>query len=212
VAIFYEGIIRHTAVIPFGGNVITDDIKEGCKIIRRHAENLKVRFGSAFASESKEHEVVCIPGFRGKDPKEITLKNLAKIIQSRMEDIIELVHYEIENSGYSKKVLAGIVLTGGGSQMKHLTQLFEYTTGFDTRIGYPTEHLASTNQLENLASPMFSTGIGLVLKGFERMEMNDTANDDAHQGIKPITHNDPKLKESFFNKILNKFPRLLEDE
>ena len=212
VAIFYEGIIRHTAVIPFGGNVITDDIKEGCKIIRRHAENLKVRFGSAFASESKEHEVVCIPGFRGKDPKEITLKNLAKIIQSRMEDIIELVHYEIENSGYSKKVLAGIVLTGGGSQMKHLTQLFEYTTGFDTRIGYPTEHLASTNQLENLASPMFSTGIGLVLKGFERMEMNDTATDDAHQGIKPVTHNDPKLKESFFNKILNKFPRLLEDE
>ena len=171
-----------------------------------------MRFGSAFASESKEHEVVCIPGFRGKDPKEITLKNLAKIIQSRMEDIIELVHYEIENSGYSKKVLAGIVLTGGGSQMKHLTQLFEYTTGFDTRIGYPTEHLASTNQLENLASPMFSTGIGLVLKGFERMEMNDTATDDAHQGIKPVTHNDPKLKESFFNKILNKFPRLLEDE
>jgi cell division protein FtsA len=212
VAIFYEGIIRHTAVIPFGGNVITDDIKAGCKIIRRHAENLKVRFGSAFASESKEHEVVCIPGFRGKDPKEITLRNLAKIIQSRMEDIIELVHYEIENSGYSKKVLAGIVVTGGGAQMKHLTQLFEYTTGFDTRIGYPTEHLASTNKLQDLESPMFSTGIGLVLKGFEEMERYPEQDKEAEKINKPITHNDPGLKGSFFNKIMQKLPRFLEED
>jgi cell division protein FtsA len=212
VAIFYEGIIRHTAVIPFGGNVITDDIKEGCKIMRRHAENLKVRFGSAFASESKEHEVVCIPGLKGKDPKEITLRNLAKIIQSRMEDIIELVHYEIENSGYSKKVLAGIVVTGGGAQMKHLTQLFEFTTGFDTRIGYPTEHLANTNQLDNLASPMYSTGIGLVIKGFENLESSTSEEVEAPQKNKIITHNDPKLRGNFFNKILDKLPRLFDED
>jgi cell division protein FtsA len=213
VAIFYEGIIRHTAVIPFGGNVITEDIKEGCKIIRRHAENLKVRFGSAFASESNEHEVVCIPGFRGKDPKEITLRNLAKIIQSRMEDIIELVHYEIENSGFSKKILAGIVVTGGGAQMKHLTQLFEYTTGIDTRIGYPNEHLANPTQLDNLASPMYSTGIGLVLKGFEKMEhLPDDVSEAPINNNKTISHNDPKLRGNFFNKILNKLPRFLEDD
>ena len=212
VAIFYEGIIRHTAVIPFGGNVITDDIKEGCKIIRRHAENLKVRFGSAFASESNEYEVVCIPGFRGRDPKEITLRNLSKIIQSRMEDIIELVHYEIENSGFSKKILAGIVVTGGGAQMKHLTQLFEYTTGIDTRIGYPNEHLANPNQMDNLASPMYSTGIGLVLKGFERMEELPDDVNEAPNNNKTISHNDPKLRGNFFNKILNKLPRFLEDD
>jgi cell division protein FtsA len=212
VAIFYEGIIRHTAVIPFGGNVITEDIKEGCKIIRRHAENLKVRFGSAFASESNEHEVVCIPGFRGKDPKEITLRNLAKIIQSRMEDIIELVHYEIENSGFSKKILAGIVVTGGGAQMKHLTQLFEYTTGIDTRIGYPNEHLANPTQLDNLASPMYSTGIGLVLKGFEKMENLPDDVREAPTNNKTVSHNDPKLRGNFFNKILNKLPRFLEDD
>jgi cell division protein FtsA len=213
VAIFYEGIIRHTAVIPFGGNVITEDIKEGCKIIRRHAENLKVRFGSAFASESNEHEVVCIPGFRGKDPKEITLRNLAKIIQSRMEDIIELVHYEIENSGFSKKILAGIVVTGGGAQMKHLTQLFEYTTGIDTRIGYPNEHLANPTQLDNLASPMYSTGIGLVLKGFEKMEnLPDDVSEAPTNNNKTVSHNDPKLRGNFFNKILNKLPRFLEDD
>jgi cell division protein FtsA len=124
VAIFHEGIIRHTAVIPFGGNVITEDIKEGCTIMKRHAEMLKVKFGSALASESQENEVVCIPGLRGRDSKEITVRNLARIIQSRMEEIIELVHYEILNSGYSKKLIGGIVVTGGGAQLKHVTQLF----------------------------------------------------------------------------------------
>ena len=180
--------------------------------MRRHAENLKVRFGSAFASESKEHEVVCIPGLKGKDPKEITLRNLAKIIQSRMEDIIELVHYEIENSGFSKKVLAGIVVTGGGAQMQHLTQLFEYTTGFDTRIGYPTEHLANTNQMDNLVSPMYSTGIGLVIKGFENLEYSQPEESISPQKNKIITHNDPKLRGNFFNKILDKLPRLFDED
>ena len=89
VAIFHEGIIRHTAVIPFGGNVITEDIKEGCTIMKRQAEKLKQKFGSALASESQENEVVAIPGLRGRAPKEITLRNLASIIQARMEEIID---------------------------------------------------------------------------------------------------------------------------
>ena len=169
VAIFHEGIIRHTAVIPFGGNVITDDIKEGCTIMKRQAEKLKQKFGSALASESQENEVVAIPGLRGRAPKEITIRNLASIIQARMEEIIDLVHFEIRNSGYEKKLIGGIVVTGGGSQLKHITQLFEYVTGMDSRIGYPTEHLANTNN-EAIKSPMYATGIGLVHKGFEDLE------------------------------------------
>jgi len=170
IAIFQDGIIRHTAVIPFGGNIITNDIREGCKILSRHAEALKIKYGSASASENKENEVVCIPGLRGREPKEITLKNLSNIIQARMEEIIELVNYEIKNSGYSKKLIGGIVVTGGGAQLKHLTQLFEYMTGMDTRIGYPTEHLANSNDIEGIESPMFSTGIGLVLQGFKKLD------------------------------------------
>jgi cell division protein FtsA len=85
-----------------------------------------------------------------------------------MEEIIEHVHYEITNSGYEKKLIGGIVVTGGGSQLKHITQLFEYMTGITTRVGLPTEHLASTNTIEAIKSPAFSTGIGLVLKGFEK--------------------------------------------
>ena len=167
IAIFQDGIIRHTSVIPFGGDVITEDVKEGCSIIKKHAEELKVKFGSALASENREEEVVAIPGLRGRPPKEITLKNLANIIQARMEEIIEHVYYEIRNSGYEKKLIAGIVLTGGGALLKHLAQLTEFMTGMDTRIGYPNEHLAP-DVPDEMASPMYATGIGLVIEGIER--------------------------------------------
>ena len=200
VAIFHEGVIRHTAVIPFGGNVITDDIKEGCTILRRHAEALKVKFGSALASESLETEVVCIPGLRGRDAKEITLRNLASIIQARMEEIIEHVYYEIRNSGYEKKLIAGIVVTGGGAQLKHITQLFEFITGMTTRVGLPTEHLASTNTIDSITSPMYSTGIGLVMKGFEGVETHRPVETTAGQ-VK--THSN-KSRGSFFDTIVTK--------
>lgn len=166
-AIFQDGIIRHTAVIPFGGEILTEDIKEGCSIIKKHAEELKIKFGSALASENRDDEVVAIPGLRGRPPKEITLKNLAHIIQARMEEIIEHVYYEIRNSGFEKKLIAGIVLTGGGALLKHLAQLTEFMTGMDTRIGYPNEHLAPETP-DEMASPMYATGIGLVIQGAER--------------------------------------------
>lgn len=168
IAIFQDGIIRHTAVIPFGGDIITEDVKEGCTIIKKHAEELKVKFGSALASENRDEEVVAIPGLRGRPPKEITLKNLASIIQARMEEIIDHIHYEIKNSGYEKKLIGGIVLTGGGALLKHLAQLTEFITGMDTRIGYPNEHLAN-DVPDEMASPMYSTGIGLVIEGFTRL-------------------------------------------
>lgn len=166
-AIFQDGIIRHTAVIPFGGEVLTEDVKEGCSIIKKHAEELKVKFGSALASENRDDEVVAIPGLRGRPPKEITLRNLASIIQARMEEIIEQVYYEIRNSGYEKKLIAGIVLTGGGALLKHIAQLTEFMTGMDTRIGYPNEHLAPGTP-DEMASPMYATGVGLVIEGADR--------------------------------------------
>ena len=169
IAIFQDGIIRHTAVIPFGGDIITEDIKEGCTIIKKHAEELKIKFGSSLASENKDEEVVAIPGLRGRPPKEITLKNLASIIQARMEEIIDHIHYEIKNSGYEKKLIGGIVLTGGGALLNHLVQLTEFVTGMDTRIGYPNEHLAK-DVPDEMASPMYATGIGLVIEGVRRLD------------------------------------------
>ena len=168
-AIFKDGIIRHTAVIPFGGNVITEDIKEGCSIIERQAELLKVKFGSAWPGENRDNEVVSIPGLRGRDPKEITLKNLSKIIHARVVEIMNQVYGEIKNYGHDdqkKKLIAGIVLTGGGSQLKHLKQLVEFITGMDTRIGYPNEHLAG-NSDPKIASPLYATSVGLLMQAIE---------------------------------------------
>jgi len=205
IAIFQDGIIRHTAVIPFGGNVITEDIKEGCTIIKNQAELLKVKFGSALSSESQENEIVCIPGLRGREPKEISIKNLSHIIQARMEEIIEHVYYEIKNSGYEKKLIGGIVVTGGGSQMKHITQLLEYITGMDARIGYPNEHLTK-GEMEDITSPMYATGVGLVIKGFEH-----SAKTRASQNHTIKTHSH-RTQGTFFEKIFAKGKQWFEED
>lgn len=165
-AIFKDGIIRHTAVIPFGGNVITSDIKEGCSILEKQAELLKVRFGSAWPGENKENEIVSIPGVGGRPSKEISLKNLSKIINARVVEIIEHVFAEIKAYGHEesrKKLIAGIVLTGGGSELKHIKQLVEFITGMDTRIGLPNTHLAG-NSDPKLSSPLYATAVGLVME------------------------------------------------
>ena len=169
IAIFKEKKIQHTAVIPFGGNIITEDICTGCSIIRHYAEEVKVKFGSALANENRDDEVVSIPGIKGRPPKEISFKSLAGIIQSRLEEIFDLVNFEIQKTKSSNRLIAGIVLTGGGARMKHIQQLAEFKTGMEVRIGYPNEHLAE-NTLKELSSPMYATGIGIVIETIARME------------------------------------------
>jgi cell division protein FtsA len=218
VAIFQDSIIRHTAVIPFGGNVITEDIKEGCTIIKGQAELLKVKFGSALASENQENEIVSIPGLRGREPKEITIKNLSHIIQARMEEIIEHVYYEIKNSGFEKKLIAGIVITGGGSMLKHTNQLVEYITGMDTRIGFPNEHVAKGQ--EDVSSPMYATGVGLVLRGFQALkaeapdEVKQAPIDAETEIEKPIVtgHSDPKKQANWIEKLLEKTRQIFDED
>jgi cell division protein FtsA len=211
VAIFQDGIIRHTAVIPFGGNVITEDIKQGCNIIRNQAELLKIKFGSALADESQENEIVSIPGLRGRTAKEISIKNLAHIIQARLEEIIEHIYYEIKNSGYENKLIAGVVLTGGGAQMKHIAQLFEYVTGMDARIGYPNEHLAKGNS-EEVTSPMYATGVGLVIKGFHKIDkQRENELSEVRQGSTAESRSS-KVKGGLFKRIVEKTQDFFEEE
>ncbi len=171
VAIFQDGIIRHTAVIPFGGNIITEDIKQGCTIMRNQAEQLKVKFGSSLAVENKDTDIVVIPGLKGRDPKEISVRNLAHIIEARMTEILEHVHYEIRSSGFEKQLIGGIVITGGGAQLKHMKQLVEYVTGLTCRIGFPNEHVSKAPS-EDMLQPSMSTGVGLVIMGIEELEKN----------------------------------------
>jgi cell division protein FtsA len=242
-AIFKDGIIRHTAVIPFGGNVITDDIKEGCSIIEKQAELLKVKFGSAWPGENKDNEIVSIPGLRGREPKEISLKNLSKIIHARVVEIIEQVFVEIKAYGHEdprRKLIAGIVLTGGGAQLNHIKQLVEYITGMDTRIGYPNEHLAGDSD-EEISSPLYATAVGLVMNSIENSSQSavkitfsapEKVNvyrapveqiqevEDPVQEIeverKPVNisvgeSTETKIRKSFFDKYVDKIKEFLDN-
>ena len=211
-AIFKDGIIRHTAVIPFGGNVITEDIKEGCSIIEKQAELLKVKFGSAWPGENKDNEIVSIPGLRGREPKEITLKNLSKVIHFRVVEIIEQVYLEIKNYGHEeqkKKLIAGIVITGGGAQLKHLKQLVEYITGMDTRIGYPNEHLAG-NSDEETTSPMYATAVGLVLNSIEKSKKREEEKKE-REALEAEQPQAPLVEEEEVSKEVEQEPDLVED-
>jgi cell division protein FtsA len=202
VAIFYDNIICHTAVIPYGGNIITEDIKQGCNVMKAHAELLKVKFGSALASELDENEIVTIPGIRGRAAKEISVKNLSKVIQARIQEIMELVHFEIKQSGLEKKLAGGIVITGGGSQLKHVDQLAEFVTGLDARIGYPNEHLAK-GMVEEVKSPIYATGVGLVLRGLSAERITGGVINNDTSGSKPIKDK---------TKILDRIKDWLKDE
>ena len=218
-AIFKDGIIRHTSVIPFGGNIITDDIKEGCSIIQKQAELLKVKFGSAWPGENKETEIVSIPGLRGHEPKEISLKTLSKIINARIVEIVEQVFLEIKNYGHDeqkKKLIAGIVITGGGSQLKHLKQLVEYITGMDTRIGYPNEHLAGDSK-DNQTSPVFSTAVGLLMTALkENLDTNqlvvdnDSLEYNQETSIKDLSNSENVKRTTIFERWTEKFKEFLD--
>ena len=210
-AIFKDDIIRHTAVIPFGGNIITEDIKEGCSIIEKHAEQLKIKFGSAWPGENKENEIVSIPGLIGREPKEISLKNLSKIIHARVQEIIQQVYSEIKNYGHDhpkKKLIAGIVLTGGGSQLRHLKQLVEYITGMDTRIGYPNEHLAGDTD-KMTASPQYSTAVGLVMNAIEKQQ-NQIQEFEKNNNNDNKKNNDDKTKPKTNTSIIERFTEKLK--
>lgn len=212
-AIFKNGIIRHTAVIPFGGNIITKDVEEGCNVLRNQAEALKVKFGSALANETKENEIVCIPSFHGRPPKEVSVKNLAMIIQARVEEIFESVLYEIKSSRLERNLNAGIVITGGGSQLQHISNLSEYVTSLDTRIGYANEHIGNS-LVDEIGNPIYATGVGLFIKGLlaeeERISISNIK--DANIQKKTDSELDAKSSIGFLKRLVDKGKTWLNDD
>jgi cell division protein FtsA len=230
-AVFYEGVLKHTAVIPFGGENITNDIKTGLGVLKTQAEQMKIQFGSALADETKSNAYITIPGLRGLPHKEISVKNLANIIQARMSEILDFVSYHLKQVGLDSRMLnGGLVLTGGGAQLKHLIQLSEYVTGLNARIGYPNEHLAA-GHIDELAKPMYSTCIGLILKGYNVYEnhanllkpafADDTDRGHAHEEVTVAADSDgattlrvPKRKslKGFMDSIKDGLIDLFKEE
>ena len=216
ITIFQEGIIRHTAVIPFGGNVITKDIKEGCSVMKHQAERLKLRFGSALTDEVYDNRIISVTGLKGRPNKEIAEKNLARIIQARVEEIFDYVLEEIRRSGYQRKLVGGIVLTGGGSLLKHIEKLVTYHTGLSTRIGIPVEHLAH-GYADYLNSPVYATSIGLLLTGLEDIEAGKVRLGVREQVAEPVGEAVPAGEEddegsNWFDKLFRKTKEWFETE
>ncbi len=209
IAVFENNIIRHTAVIPFGGNIVTEDIKQGFKVMKKHAELLKIQYGSALADAVDEDVVISIPGPRDRPAKEIHKSMLARVIQSRIEEVMEFVAAEIKNSGFDDKLVAGIVITGGGSQLQHMKQAVEYVTGVDTRIGFPGEHLAS-GLVEEVNFPMYATGTGLVIMGLETAEYTIAPSEPGTKGTRYAQgtfRRNPRI--SFIDKVKTWFESTL---
>ncbi|MEM6840781.1 MAG: cell division protein FtsA [Bacteroidota bacterium] len=211
IAIFHDGIIRHTAVIPFGGNIITSDIKQGCSVLHEQAELLKVKFGRAIAEEASLNEIVSIRGLRDRPPREISVKNLAYIIEARVQEIFELVHAEIISSGYEERLAGGIVITGGGSQLRHIKQLCELMCAMDGRVGHPNEYLGKSKP-ETIKSPMYATGVGLVLAGFKAVDERNS--EYLQRKNEQASHHVPQERQSGFSfkEMLKKTKRILIDD
>ncbi|MGQ3012363.1 MAG: cell division protein FtsA [Flavobacteriales bacterium] len=212
-AIFYDGIIRHTAVIPFGGNIITEDIKNGCNLVKDTAEKLKVHHGSALALPGMENTIITIPGIAGRAPKQISKQTLAGIIHARMEEIFEYVDYELRTSGYKDRLSAGIVMTGGGSMMKHSPQLMSLVTGKDTRVGLPHKHIAG-DFAKRIANPVFATGVGLVMMGVEkpRTELSDVYSEPQKKQQEHVRGAEKPRMGTYFQRLINKGLGFLEDD
>ncbi len=168
-AVFYDGILKHTAVIPYAGSNITNDIRNGLGVLRAQAEQMKVQFGTALADEANINAYITIPGLRGLPAKEISVKNLGHIIQARMQEILDYVVYHLKQVDLEKRLYGGIILTGGGAQLRNLIQLTEFVTGLGARLGTPNEHLAGGHS-DALMNPMYSTCIGLILRGYHDYE------------------------------------------
>lgn len=219
IAMFYEGIIRHTAVIPFGGSIVTNDIKSGCMLLPQDAEKLKIKFGFAMAAQAQTNQIVSIPGLKNRPPKEISVKNLAYIIEARMEEIIDIVFSEIVSSRLVDKMTQGVVLTGGGAQLNALKDLFEMRTGLECRLGYPTEHLGKS-KLEAMKNPMFSTAIGLVMAGFKSVDERENQynsarnirriNPNESETLKPVK--EVRTTSSLITDLFKKTRELLYDD
>jgi cell division protein FtsA len=202
-----------------GGELITDDIQKGCSILKRQAERLKVEFGSALEMANAENHRIAIAGLNSRPQKEISVNNLARIIQARVDDIINEVIAEIKYARYSPRELgAGIVLTGGGALLKNIVQFTQYKTGMDVRIGHPDEHLAfNQTQAADLTSPIYSTGIGLLIEGLRRgakitvpieneeVVIDHVEEDNNKEEIPIIDIVPEKNEKSFLERIINKF-------
>ncbi|MEX0944902.1 MAG: cell division protein FtsA [Balneolaceae bacterium] len=201
-AVFQENTIRHTAVIAIAGQKVTDDIKIGLSVLEDQAQTLKHKHGECFVDMISNDESITIPGIAGRPPKEITKSILAKIIQARMEEILEIIAIEVKRSGYADSLSAGIVITGGGSLIKNICPLANEVLGMDSKIGRPLG--LAGGLIEEVNSPIYATSVGLVLhalkaEGVENQTMIPSSSKGT--GVERVMSNITERMKSWFKEL-----------
>ncbi|TAE29952.1 MAG: cell division protein FtsA [Candidatus Kapaibacterium sp.] len=200
IAIFEEGIIRHTAVFGIAGRQVTDDIRKGLGILAKEAERVKREYGHTFMRSLMQDEVFMIPGVGGRKPLEFTKSMLCQIVQPRMEELLEFAFAEIRRSGYIERLSAGVVLTGGGSLLRGTEELASEIFGLPIKIGIPVG-CGSEGLAPEIENPQYATGIGLIRYGVRHgqyLTLNDLVSPDIEDNDMAVTQEQPFAQQDNF--------------
>ncbi len=187
IAMFYEGRIRHTAVVSLGGRNVTNDIAHGLRTPVDQAEAIKIAYGAAIRSDHDREEFVEVPGVGGRPARKISKDLLVNIIQPRMEEILMLAYNEVKKSDYIHLMTAGVVLTGGGAMLPGTVELAEEIFQMPAKLGLP-QRIESVS--DEVHKPNHATGVGLILYGLENQDLLDGPFGDSESHV--------------FNKILER--------
>jgi cell division protein FtsA len=170
--VYTHGAIRHTAVIPIAGDQITNDIAMALRTPTKDAEDIKERYGCALSQLADPQDMVEVPGLGERDPRQLSRKTLAEVIEPRVEELYSLVQTELRRSGYEELLSSGVVITGGSSVMQGMVELGEEIFHMPVRVGYPAYHGALA---EAVRHPRHSTGVGLLLAGMQQLRNREIA-------------------------------------
>ncbi len=169
IAVFKQGAIRHTAVVPIAGDQVTNDIAVAFRTPTQSAEDIKIKHGCSLRQLADPREVVEVPGVDGRDPRQLSVQTLAEVIEPRIVELYELVLNELRRSGMEEMIASGIVITGGSSMMRGMVELGEEIFHMPVRLGMP-RYVGGLSEV--VSNPRYATGVGLVLMGKQQVERN----------------------------------------
>jgi cell division protein FtsA len=175
IAVFSEGAIRHTAVIPIAGDQVTNDIAVALRTPTQHAEEIKVKYACALAQLASAEESIEVPSVGDRPPRRLQRQTLAEVVEPRYEELLTLVHSELQRSGFEDMIAAGVVLTGGSAKMEGLAELAEEIFHAPVRIGVP--HTV-TGLADVVRNPIYATGVGLLMFGHQHAREGSVESND----------------------------------
>ena len=171
IAIFTEGAIRHTGVIPIAGDQVTNDIAMALRTPTENADEIKIKYACALTQLANVGETIKVPSVGDRPPRELSRQALAEVVEPRYDELFTLIRAELQRSGYENMLAAGIVLTGGTSKMEGVVELAEEIFHAPVRIGIPQNVKGLSDIVRN---PIYSTGVGLLLYGVKQQQDRDT--------------------------------------